>query len=176
MLHLEGWAGSGESFMERNSDVYAELLAVYDALCFRTVRVLKSSAEIYGAIMEDSQVEPDDWQALDQLSTRHSVVSQLQLAAQTAAGCMLEDVRKDMDSLLNNLLLFAARAALAGEWSLGRSKRRLGAIGFTLEPSSPGIVKFVATVAAFTFVWCLLWLLGSGKVIQVPGDQAAGVL
>ncbi|WP_426611049.1 hypothetical protein [Bradyrhizobium sp. McL0616] len=176
MLHLEGWAGSSESFMERNSDVHAELLAVYDALCFRTVRVLKSCAEVYGAIMEDSQVEPDDWQALDQLSTRHSAVSQLQLAAQTAAGCMLEDLRKDMDSLLNNLLLFAARAALAGEWTLGRSKRRLGAIGFTLEPSPPGIVKFVATVAAFTFVWCLLWLLGSGKIIQVPGDQAAGVL
>ncbi|MET4389076.1 hypothetical protein ABIB73_004845 [Bradyrhizobium sp. F1.4.3] len=176
MLHLERWAGSRESFMERNSDLYAELLAVYDSLCFRTVRVLKSSAEIYGAIMEDSQVEPNDWQALDQLSTRHSAVSQLQLAAQTAAGCMLEDLRKDMDSLLNNLLLFATRAALAGEWTLARSRRRLGAIGFTLEPSSPGIVKFVAIVAAFTFGWCLLWLLGSGKIVHVPGDQAAGVL
>jgi hypothetical protein len=176
MLHLERWAASHEAFVERNSDLYAELLAVYDSLCFRTVRVLKSCAEIYGAIMEDSQVEPDDWQALDQLSTRHSAVSQLQLAAQTAAGCMLEDLRKDMDSLLNNLLLFAARAAFAGEWSLARSKRRLGAIGFTLEPSPPGIVKFVAIVAAFTFGWCLLWLLGSGKIVHVPGDQAAGVL
>ncbi len=62
------------------------------------------------------------------------MVSQLQLAAQTAAGCMLEDLRKDMDLLLNNLLLFAARAALAGEWTLVRSKRRLGAIGFAPDP------------------------------------------
>ncbi|OAF15612.1 hypothetical protein AYJ54_40365 [Bradyrhizobium centrolobii] len=176
MLHLERCAERHESFMERNADLHAELLSVYDALCFRTVRVLKSSGEIYGAIMEDSEVEPNDWQALDSLSTRHSTVSQLQLAAQTAAGCMLEDLRKDMDSLLNNLLLFATRAALAGEWTLARSKRRLGAIGFALDSTSPGILKFVAIVAAFTSGWCLLWLLGSGKIVHLPGDQSAGVL
>ena len=176
MLHLERWAADHDAFMERNSDLYVELLAVYDTLCFRTVRVLKSSAEIYGAIMEDSHVEPDDWQALDQLSTRHTVVSQLQLAAQTAAGCMLEDLRKDMDSLLNNLLLFATRASLAGEWTLGRSRRRLGAIGFTLEPSPPGIVKFVAVVAGFAIVWCVAWLVGSGKVVHTPGEQYVGML
>jgi hypothetical protein len=176
MLHLERWATDRESFMDRNSEQYAELLAVFDVLCFRTVRVLKNSQEIYGAIMEDSRVEPNDWKALDSLSTRHSAVSQLQLAAQTAAGCMLEDLRKDMDSLLNHLLLFAVRAALAGEWSLARSKRRLSAIGFTLEPPSPGFMKFVAKVTAFTFVWCLLWLLGSGKIIDIPGDQSAGAM
>jgi hypothetical protein len=176
MLHLERWAAEREAFMERNSDLYVELLAVYDSLCFRTVRVLKSSAEVYGAIMEDSQVEPDDWQALDQLSTRHSVVSQLQLAAQTAAGCMLEDLRKDMDSLLNNLLLFAARASLASEWTLVRSKRRLGEIGFVLDPTSPGVLKPVAIVAAFAAGWCLLWLLGFWTIIHLPGNQSAGVL
>ncbi|MFT4115474.1 hypothetical protein [Bradyrhizobium sp.] len=176
MLHLERWTADGEAFMERNADLCAELLASYDAMCFRTVRVLRSSAEIYGAIMEDSQVEPNDWQALDSLSTRHSAVSQLQLAAQTAAGCMLEDLRKDMDSLLNNLLLVAVRAALAGEWTLARSKRRLGAIGFALDPTSPGILKFVGIVAAFTFGWSLLWLLGSGKIVHIPGDQSVGVL
>ena len=176
MVHLERWAADRESFMERNAERYAELLAVFDVLCFRTVRVLKNSRDIYGAIMEESQVEPDDWQALDSLSTRHSAVSQLQLAAQTAAGAMLEDLRKDMDSLLNNLMLFAVRAALAGEWSLDRSKRRLGDIGFTLEPVSPGIMKFVAKVTAFTFVWCLLWLLASGKIIEMPGDQSAGAM
>ena len=176
MLHLERWASEHQAFMERNSDLYAELLAVYDALCFRTVRVLKSSAEIYGAIMEDSHVEPDDWQALDQLSTRHSMVSELQLAGQTAAGCMLEDLRKDMDSLLNNLLLFAARAALAGEWTFGRSRQRLGAIGFTLEPAPPSIAKFVAVAAGFGFVWCLAWLLGSGKIVHMPGNQPVGMM
>jgi hypothetical protein len=176
MLHLERCAAGHEAFMERNAELYAELLSVYDLLCFRTVRVLKSCAEIYGAIMEDSQVEPDDWQALDQLSTRRSPVSQLQLAAQTAAGCMLEDLRKDMDSLLNNLLLFSVRASMAGELTLARSKRRLGAIGFTLDPSSPGILKFVANVAAFTFAWSLSWLLLSGKLIHMPGDQSVGVL
>jgi hypothetical protein len=176
MLHLERWASEHQAFMERNSDLYAELLAVYDSLCFRTVRVLKSSAEVYGAIMEDSQVEPDDWQALDQLSTRHSVVSQLQLAAQTAAGCMLEDLRKDMDALLNNLFLFAARASLAGEWSFARSRQRLVAIGFTLEPAPPGILKLVAVVAGFAFVWCLAWLIGSGRVVHMPGDQNVAML
>lgn len=174
MLHLERWAG--ETFVKRNSDVYAELLAAYDALCFRTVRVLRSSAEIYGAIMEDSAVEPDDWQALDSLSTRHSPVSQLQLAAQTAAGCMLEDLRKDMDSLLNILLLFAARAALAGEWTQVGSKRRLNAIGFALDPSSPGFLKFVVNVAAFAFCWSLSWLVVSRWLIQMPGDQSAAAL
>lgn len=176
MFHLERWAADREGFMDRNSEQYAELLAVFDVLCFRTVRVLKSCAEIYGAIMEDSQVEPDDWQALDSLSTRHSAVSQLQLAAQTAAGCMLEDLRKDMDSLLNNLMLFAVRAALAGEWRLARSKQRLGAIGFTLEPPPPGIMIFVAAVTGFTFVWCLLWLFVSGTMIEMPGDRSAGMM
>ena len=103
-------------------------------------------------------------------------VSQLQLAAQTAAGCMLEDLRKDMDALLNNLLLFAARAAFAGEWSLAGSKRRLGAIGFTLEPSPPGIAKFVAVVAGFAFVWSSAWLIGSGKVVHTPGAQSVGMM
>jgi hypothetical protein len=98
-------------------------------------------------------------------------VSQLQLAAQTAAGSMLEDLRKDMDSLLNNLLLFVVRAALAGEWTLVGSKRRLGAIGFTLDASSPGFVKFVASVAAFAFCWSLSWLVLSGRLIHLPGDQ-----
>lgn len=174
MLHLERWAG--ERFMKRNSDIYTELLAAYDALCFRTVRVLRSSAEIYGAIMEDNEIEPDNWEALDSLSTRHSTVSQLQLAAQTAAGCMLEDLRKDMDSLLSNLLLFAVRGALAGEWTLARSKRRLNAIGFALDPSAPGILKFVVVLAVFTFGWALLWLIGSDHVVQIPGDPFVGVL
>ena len=174
MLHLDRWAG--ERFMKRNSDIYAELLAAYDALCFRTVRVLRSSAEIYGAIMEDNEIEPDNWEALDSLSTRHSTVSQLQLAAQTAAGCMLEDLRKDMDSLLNNLLLFVVRAALAGEWTLAHSKRRLDAIGFTLESSSPDFPKFVAGVAAFAFCWALLWLVYSGQFVQEPGDPSIASL
>ncbi|MBR1090453.1 hypothetical protein JQ621_23550 [Bradyrhizobium manausense] len=169
MLHLERW--TGERFMTRNRDLYVELLAAYDALCFRTVRVLRSSAEIYGAIMEDSEVEPNDWEALDSLSTRHSTVSQLQLAAQTAAGGMLEDLRKDMDSLLNNLLLFAVRAALAGAWTLVGAKRRLGAIGFVLDASSPGFAKFVASVAVFGFCWSLSWLALSGRLIHLPGDQ-----
>lgn len=174
MLHLERWAG--ERFMKRNSDIYTELLAAYDALGFRTVRVLRSSAEIYGAIMEDNEIEPNNWEALDSLSTRHSTVSQLQLAAQTAAGCMLEDLRKDMDSLLNNLLLFAVRGALAGEWTLVRSKRRLIAIGFTLDASSPGFLKFVAGVAAFAFCWSLSWLVLSGWLIDMPGNQSAAAL
>ncbi|WP_271614884.1 hypothetical protein [Bradyrhizobium sp. CCBAU 51627] len=162
--------------MKRNSDIYAELLTAYDAVCFRTVRVLRSSAEIYGAIMEDNEIEPDNWEALDSLSTRRSTVSQLQLAGQTAAGCMLEDLRKDMDSLLNNLLLFVVRAALAGEWTLARSKRRLGSIGFTLEPSSPGFPTFVAGVAAFAFCWALAWLVYSGQFIQEPGDPSIASL
>jgi hypothetical protein len=174
MLHLERWAG--ESFVKRNSDVYGDLLVAYDALCFRTVRVLRSSAEIYGAIMEDTAVEPNDWEALDSLSTRHSTVNQLQLAAQTAAGCMLEDLRKDMDSLLNNLLLFAVRAALAGEWTQVSSKRRLSAIGFTLDPASPGFLKFAASVAAFAFCWSLSWLVLSGWLIQLPGGQFVAAL
>jgi hypothetical protein len=176
MLHLERWAGQGEGFITRNPDVYAELLSAYDALCFRTVRVLRSSADVYGAIMADSRVEPNDWEALDSLSSRHSSVSQLQLAAQTAAGEMLEDLRKDMDSLLNNLLLFAVRAALAGEWTLFRSRQRLGAIGFTLQPASPGLLRFIAVVAAFGFGWALLWLLLSGGLVHQAGDPSVANL
>jgi len=49
-------------------------------------------------------------------------------------------------------------------------------IGFTLEPSPPGIAKFVAVVAGFAFVWSLAWLIGSGKVVHTPGEEYVGML
>jgi len=180
MLHLEQWVAKHENFIERNSEHYSDLLCVYDSLCFRTVRVLKSSAEIYGAIMEESGVEPDDWSALDSLATRNTSISQLQLAAQTAAGCMLEDLRKDLDALLNNLLPFVARAALAGEWTLSGRKRRLEAIGFTVDTPASGIMWPVVIAAAVTVGWSLLWLLALRKLDKngsspIPGNMSAGL-
>ena len=55
------------------------------------------------------------------------------------AGCMLEDLRKDMDFLLENLLLFVARGALgAASGTSPAGRRRLEAIGFADERPAVG--------------------------------------
>jgi hypothetical protein len=81
VYHLEGWKLQGNAFLDRNSEHYSNLLAVYDLLSFKAVRALKNTAAIYGAIMEDSKVEPDDWRALDSLSTRNDSSNRLQSVA-----------------------------------------------------------------------------------------------
>ena len=132
--HLEGWKLQGNAFLDRNSEHYSNLLAVYDLLSFKAIRALKNTAAIYGAIMEDSKVGPDDWRALDSLSTRNDSSNRLQSVAQNAAGAMLEDLRKDMDFLRDDLLLLTVRCALASEWTFAGCKRRLEAVGFTVTP------------------------------------------
>jgi hypothetical protein len=176
MLHLERWCAKGETFIERNSEHYSDLLRVFDLLSFKAIRALKNSAAIYGAIMEESNVQPDDWHALDSLAAQDSRANQLQLAAQTAAGGMLEDLRKDMDFLLDNLLLFVARAALAGERNFAGRKRRLEAIGFTVNVAPPSIVRAVIIAVAVTVGWSLAWLIALNGSIDIPGDKFAGVM
>jgi hypothetical protein len=176
MHHLEQWCANGETFIERNSEHYDELLRVFDLISFKAVRALKSSAAVYGAIMHEGKVEPDDWHALDSLAAQDSPSNQLQLAAQNAAGGMLEDLRKDLDFMLDNLLLFIARAALAGERDFAGRKRRLEAIGFTMKAPSPGIMWTVAIAVAVTVAWSLLWLIALKGNIDIPGNKFFGVL
>jgi hypothetical protein len=176
MHHLEQWCANGETFIERNSEHYAELLRVFDLVSFKAVRTLKSSAAVYGAIMHEGKVEPDDWHALDSLAAQDSPSNQLQLAAQNAAGGMLEDLRKDLDFMLDNLLLFIARAALAGEGDFAGRKRRLEAIGFTMKAPPPGIMWTVATAVAVTVGWSLLWLIALNRDIDIPGDKFYGIM
>src|SRR5260370_41497998 len=105
MLKLGQWSVAGEPFMERNSEHYSDLLHVFDLLSFKVTRALKNSAAIYGAIMEGGKVQPDDWHALEALAPQEGPANQLQLAAQTAAGGMLEDLPTYMDVLLDSCLL-----------------------------------------------------------------------
>jgi hypothetical protein len=156
MYHLEKWTEKKEPFMQRNAEHYSELRHNYDLLSFKAVRALRHTSAIYGAIMDDSKVEPDDWQALDLLTTQDN---RLQSAARDAAGCMLEDLRKDMDFLLDNLFLFIARAALASEWSSGAYKRRLETIGFKIARPIPGITQTIISAVTVTLVWGLIWLI-----------------
>jgi hypothetical protein len=177
MLHLEQWRTKGETFIERNSEHYSDLLCNFDLLSFKAVRALKNSAAIYGAIMEERKVQPDDWHALDSLAAQDGPANQLQLAAQTAAGGMLEDLRKDMDYLLDNLLLFVARAALAGERTLVGRKRRLEAIGFTVNVPSPGIMWPVVIAVAVTVGWSSIRPIALHDSIHIAGDNKfAGIM
>ena len=89
---------------------------------------------------------------------------------------MLEDLRKDMDCLLDNLLLFIARAALAGERNFAGRKRRLEAIGFTLNLPPPGIMSTVSIAVAVTVGWSLIWLIALQGSINIPGNEAAGIM
>jgi hypothetical protein len=171
MLHLEQWSAKRESFIERNSEHYSDLLQVFDLLSFKVTRVLKNTAAIYGAIMEESHVEPDDWHALESLTTEDRPTNRLQLAAQTAAGGMLEDLRKDMDFMLDNLLLFVARAALAGELNYAGRKRRLEAIGFAVTAPAPNVMWAVMVAVAVTISWSMVWLVMLNDVIHMPGDH-----
>lgn len=166
MYRLEEWNLKGEAFIRRNSEQYFELLRVYDLLSFKAIRALKNTTAVYGAIMEDSKVQPDDWHALDSLAARNTSSTRLQTVAQTAAGGTLEDLRKDMDFLLDALLLFVARYALASEWNFFGRKRRLEAIGFKISAPAPAIMKNVIAAAVITIGWSVGWLVvwGSGAI------------
>lgn len=176
LLHLENWRSERPKFFDRNSEQYSDLLRNFDLLSFKAIRSLTNSAAVYGAIMEERKVEPDDWNALESLATRDSPANQLQLAAQRAAGAVLEDLRKDMDFLLNSLLLFTARAALSGSWTFSGCKRRLEAVGFGSIASPPDITRTVAVAVCVTVAWSLAWLVALSGNIEIPGDRTAGVM
>ena len=171
IYHLEEWKLQGNAFLERNSEDYSNLLAIYDLLSFKAVRVLKSSAAIYGAIMEDSNVQPDDWGALESLSSRNDPGNRLQSVAQSAAGGMLEDLRKDMDFLLDHLLLLTARCALASEWNFAGRKRRLELVGFTVPKPTHEIVWMGLAAVGLSLVTVLVWF----ATIRNPSSLIAGV-
>jgi hypothetical protein len=176
MYHLEKWKLEGNLFLDRNLEHYSDLLAVYDLLSFKLTRALKNSTAIYGAVMEDSKVEPDDWRALDSFSAKDDSSSRLQSAAQTAAGCMLEDLRKDMDFHLDHLLLLTARCALASEWSFAGRKRRIEAMGFTLEPPNRAILWMVLAGIGISVATVLVWLVAVRHLSDfIPGNVTAGV-
>jgi hypothetical protein len=174
MFHLDEWHLKKEPFMERNSDHYCELLSIFDLLSFKTIRSLKNAAAIYSGIMEESKVQPDDWRSLDSLAALDNSASRLQAAAQSAAGVMLEDLRKDMEFLVDSLLLFVARAALASEWNFAGRKRRLGRIGFTITQHAPNVGPTILTAGAITIAWSLIWF-ALGNQIELPGGNSIGI-
>ncbi|WGD50818.1 hypothetical protein QA641_35335 [Bradyrhizobium sp. CB1650] len=171
MFHLEQWKLQGNRFLDRNSEHYSDLLAVYDLLSFKAIRALKNTAAIYGAIMEDSKVEPDDWRALDSFSAQNDSSNRLQSAAKNAAGGMLEDLRKDMDFLLEHLFLLVARCALASAWSAAGRKRRLEEIGFTVTPPTYAILWMAMAAVVLSVATVLVWF----AAIRNPSDLISGV-
>lgn len=175
MHHLGHWAERREAFIVRNAEHYSDLLRVYDLLSFKTVRVLKSAGAIYDTILQDKEVQTDDWHALDTIAARDKSINRLQSASQAAAGSMLEDLRKDMDFLLDNLLLFVARATLTSGWTFARRKRRLEAIGFSVERPILSITSAVVGAVAIAVVWSIAWfaLLGTRAV---AGNQDVGMM
>jgi hypothetical protein len=174
MHHLEEWNRKNETFMQRNSEHFSDLRHSYDLLSFKAIRALRNTSATYGAIMDDTKVQPDDWKALDSLAAHDEPANKLQSAAQNAAGCMLEDLRKDMDLLLSNLFLFAARASLANEWNFAGCKRRLGTIGFKIAERAPGIAPTIIRAGTVTLIWTLIWIiLLSGQGLEAaPVDRA----
>jgi hypothetical protein len=171
MYHLEEWKLRENAFFERNSEHYSNLLAIYDLLSFKAIRALKNTAAIYGAVMEDSKVQLDDWPALDSLSARNDSGNRLQSVAQNAAGGMLEDLRKDMDFLLDHLLLLTARCALASEWSFAGRKRKLEAAGFTVTPPTHEIMWMALAAVGLSLATVLIWF----GTIKNPSSLIAGV-
>src|SRR5260370_25485374 len=123
--------------------------------------------------MGGSKGEPDDWRAVESLAAQEGPANQLQLAAQTAAGGMLEDLRKDMDFLLDNLLLFVARAALAGEPNFTGRKRRLRSVGFAVAAPAPTMLWSTLLAAAVTVTSSLTWLIALNDIISIPRDLTA---
>jgi hypothetical protein len=176
IYHLEGWKLQGNAFLDRNSEQYSNLLAVYDLLSFKAVRALKNTAAIYGAIMEDSKVEPDDWRALDSLSTRNDSSNRLQSVAQNAAGAVLEDLRKDMDFLRDDLILLTVRCALASEWTFAGCKRRLEAVGFTVTPPTYAAAWMALAALGLSVATVLVWFATIRNPSSlIPGVSAVGV-
>ena len=84
---------------------------------------------------------------------------------------MLEDLRKDMDFLLDHLLLLTARCVLANEWTFEGRKRRLEAVGFTLTPPGSGIMWMTLAAIGLTLVTVLTWF----GTMKNPSDMIAGI-
>ena len=138
MLHLERWAAGHDAFMERNSDLYADLLAVYDpsasapSACSRaaprsTVRSWRTAMSSQTIGRRSTSSRPDTaWSASFSSPARPRRDACWRICARTWMPC----------STISSCS--RARAAFAGEWTSARSRRRLGVIGFTLEPDPPG--------------------------------------
>jgi hypothetical protein len=175
MHHLEEWQVKRPPFIERHSEHYADLLQVYDILSLKAVRVLKNVSALHSAVMDDSKVEPDDWQALSSFATKDNSQNRLQCLAQTTAGGMLEDLRKDMDFMLDNLLLFLARSVLSSERNSASRRRKLEAIGFTVNRPPPSIIPAAWTVALITCAWAMIWFVFMGDQLPLIGDERVAV-
>jgi hypothetical protein len=175
MHHLEEWQLKRQPFIERHSEHYADLLQVYDILSLKSMRVLKNVSALHSAVMEDSKVEPDDWQALSSFATKDNSQNRLQSLAQTTAGCMLEDLRKDMDFMLDNLLLFLARSVLSSERNSAGRRRKLEAIGFTVDRPAPSIRPAAWTVALITCAWAMVWFVLMGDQLPLNGDGRVAI-
>jgi hypothetical protein len=173
MHHLEEWQLRREPFMERNSEHYAELAQIYDFLSLKGVRVLKNVAALHSAMMDDSKVQPDDWHALASFTAKDNSENRLQSLAQTTTGCMLEDLRKDMDFLLESLLLFIARGAFASEWNFAGRRRRLEAIGFAMPQPPRSTIQTVSLVASISLAWSMLWFVFMGE--HLIGEGSVGM-
>jgi hypothetical protein len=172
MHHLEEWETVHRSFMVRNVEQYSALLQGYDLLSFKTIRVLKNVAAVHSAIMQENarlDGQSDDWGVLETIAKTEVGTSRLQSKAQSAAGGMLEDLRKDLDFFLDRVLLFVARGILTVEWSSAGRRRRLEAIGFNVPKSRPSIVPAVTTALGITIVWTMAWFLLMGDTLANGG-------
>ena len=161
MHHLEEWERQYHLFMERNSEIYHSLLQSFDLLSFKIIRALKSGSRIDRAIITERgrSAQSDDWTTLETLSTSAKVepVDSLQTAVQAAMGTVIEDLRKDIDLLLDHIFLFVARGVLSNEWSSSQRRKKLESMGFKITQPPPSVVPSVLIVVVILAACSLAW-------------------
>jgi hypothetical protein len=161
MHHLEEWETQYHLFMERNSEIYHSLLQSFDLLSFKIIRAIKSVSRIDRAIITErgQSAQSDDWTTLETLSTsaKAEPIDRLQSAAQAAMGTVIEDLRKDIDLLLDHILLFVARGVLSNEWSFSRRRNKLESTGFKITQQPPSVVPSVLMVLVILAACSLAW-------------------
>jgi hypothetical protein len=161
MHHLGVWERQYHWFMERNSELYHSLLQSFDLLSFKIIRALKSMSRIDRAIITERgrSAQSDDWTTLETLSTsgKGEPIDRLQIAAQAAMGTVIEDLRKDIDLLLDRICLFVARGVLSNEWSFSQRRKKLESMGFKITEPPPSVVPSVLIVVVILAACSVAW-------------------
>src|SRR5262249_11831366 len=119
--------------------------------------------------------QSDDWAALDTLSTstKTEPIDRLQTVAQAAMGTVIEDLRKDIDLLLDHILLFVVRGVLSNEWSFAHRRQKLESMGFKITQPPPRVVPSVLIVVVILAACSLAWFSIVGTATE--GNEKVAV-
>jgi hypothetical protein len=174
--HLEMWEVKYKTFIDKNLEQYIGFLEVFDLIAFKIVRNLKQGDRISAALgLADAKTSAvEDWEALESLTrrTKSDPDYGLRSVIQSTSAMIVEDLRKELDLILDNMLLFVSRGVLSKEATFNRRRRALEQMGFDIETGISSVLSAVIFVVAVVTVCSWLWLVAFG--VSITGNKDVG--